>query len=65
MNLIVRARLWLGKLASFAFARVLMIFVIGFVAGVRSCSSGMAFPAIAGHSLPLGAQPAASLLHDA
>jgi hypothetical protein len=33
-NLIVRARLWLDKLLSFPYARVVMIFVIGFVAGV-------------------------------
>jgi len=40
MNLIVRARLWLGKLASFAFARVFMIFVIGFAVGVAWQSYG-------------------------
>ncbi len=33
-NLIARVWSWLGKLASFAFARVLMIFVVGFAAGV-------------------------------
>jgi hypothetical protein len=39
-NLIARVRLWLGKLVSFAFARVLMIFVLGFVAGVAWQSYG-------------------------
>ena len=39
-NLIVRVRLWLGKLVSFAFARVLMIFVVGFAAGVAWQSYG-------------------------
>ena len=33
-NLIVRARLWLDKLLSFSYARVVMIFVVGFAAGV-------------------------------
>src|SRR5262249_61651386 len=32
-NLIVRARLWLDKLLSFPYARVAMIFVVGFAAG--------------------------------
>jgi hypothetical protein len=39
-NLIARIRLWLGKLASFAFARVLMIFVVGFAAGIAWQSYG-------------------------
>jgi len=39
-NLIVRVWLWLGKLVSFAFARVLMIFVVGFAAGVAWQSYG-------------------------
>src|SRR5262245_7248466 len=44
MNLIVKARLWLGRLVAFPFAypfaRVLMIFVIGFAAGVAWQSYG-------------------------
>ena len=39
-NLITRVRLWLGKLVSFAFARVLMIFVVGFAAGIAWQSYG-------------------------
>jgi hypothetical protein len=39
-NLIVRARSWLGKLVSFPFARVLVIFVFGFAAGVAWQSYG-------------------------
>jgi hypothetical protein len=39
-NLSVSARLWLGKVVSFPFARVLMIFVIGFAAGVAWQSYG-------------------------
>lgn len=39
-NLITRMRLWLGRLFSFAFARVLLIFVIGFAAGVAWQSYG-------------------------
>src|SRR6266852_3458062 len=43
-NLIMRAQLWLGKLVSFPFAfpfaRVLMIFVVGFAAGVAWQSYG-------------------------
>jgi hypothetical protein len=39
-NLITRIRLWLGKLFSFAFARVLMIFLVGFAAGVAWQSYG-------------------------
>src|SRR5215467_2962576 len=33
-NLIVRVRLWLDKLLSFPYARVVMVFVVGFAAGV-------------------------------
>jgi hypothetical protein len=39
-NLIARVRLWLGKLVSFAFARVLMIFLIGFAVGIAWQSYG-------------------------
>jgi hypothetical protein len=39
-NLILRARLWLGKLVSFAFARVLMSFVVGLAVGVAWQSYG-------------------------
>src|SRR5713101_7273271 len=39
-NLITRVRLWLGKLVSFAFVRVLMIFIVGFAAGVAWLSYG-------------------------
>ena len=39
-NLIARVRLWLGKLVSFAFARVLMIFLVGFAAGIAWQSYG-------------------------
>ena len=63
MNLIVRARLWLGKLVSFPFARVLMIFVIGFAAGVVWQSyGGEARKTIASWSPHLGwlAPPSAS-----
>src|SRR5215471_6580444 len=50
-NLLTRARLWLGKLVSFAFARVLMIFVVGFAAGLAWQSYGAAArKAIAGWS---------------
>jgi hypothetical protein len=50
-NLIVSARSWLGKLVSFPFARVLMIFVIGFAAGIAWQSyGGAARRAIAGWS---------------
>jgi hypothetical protein len=41
-NLIARVWSWLGKFASFAFARVLMIFVIGFAAGIAWQSYGSA-----------------------
>jgi hypothetical protein len=33
-NLIERARLWLDKLLSFPYARVVMVFVVGFAAGI-------------------------------
>ena len=36
----MRAQLWLGKLVSFPFVRVLMIFVVGFAAGVAWQSYG-------------------------
>jgi hypothetical protein len=39
-NVITRACSWLGKVVSFAFARVLMIFVLGFAAGVAWQSYG-------------------------
>jgi hypothetical protein len=39
-NLILRARLWLGKLVSFDFARVLMSFVVGLAVGVAWQSYG-------------------------
>ena len=39
-NLILRARLWLGKLVSFDFARVLMSFVVGLAVGVAGQSYG-------------------------
>ena len=39
-NLIARVRLWLGKLLSFALARVLMIFIVGFAAGAAWQSYG-------------------------
>jgi hypothetical protein len=41
-NAIVRASSWLGKLVSLAFARVLLIFVVGFAAGMAWQSSGVA-----------------------
>src|SRR5712671_4511984 len=54
-NLIARVRLWLGKLVSFAFARVLMIFLVGFAAGLAWQSYGdAARKAIAGWSPRLG-----------
>jgi hypothetical protein len=50
-NLITRVRSWLGKLASIALVRVLMIFVIGFAAGAAWQSyGGAARKAIAGWS---------------
>jgi hypothetical protein len=39
-NLITRIRLWLGMLFSLAFARVLMIFLVGFAAGIAWQSYG-------------------------
>ena len=54
-NLIARVRLWLGKLVSFAFARVLMIFFVGFAAGIAWQSyGGAARKAIASWSPHLG-----------
>jgi hypothetical protein len=54
-NLIARVRLWLGKLVSFPFARVLMIFIVGFAAGIAWQSyAGAASKAIAGWSPHLG-----------
>jgi hypothetical protein len=50
-NLITRVWSWLGKLASIALVRVLMIFVIGFAAGAAWQSyGGAARKAIAGWS---------------
>ena len=54
-NLNARVRLWLGKLVSFPFARVLMIFVVGFAAGIAWQSyGGTARKAIASWSPHLG-----------
>jgi hypothetical protein len=54
-NLIARIRLWLGKLVSFAFARILMIFAVGFAAGIAWQSyGGAARKAIASWSPHLG-----------
>ena len=41
-NLIVKVRLWLDKLLSLPYARVVMIFVVGFAAGVVWHSYGSA-----------------------
>ena len=49
-NLIVRARLWLDKLLSFPYARVVMIFVAGFAAGVVWHSYGWLAPRAASAS---------------
>jgi hypothetical protein len=50
-NLITRVRSWLGRVFSFAFVRVLMIFVIGFAAGLAWQSyGGAARKAVAGWS---------------
>src|SRR5262249_39076732 len=50
-NLITTVGSWLGRLVSFAFARILMIFVIGFAAGIAWQSyGGGARKAIAGWS---------------
>ena len=62
-NLILRARLWLGKLVSFPLARVLMVFVVGFAAGMAWQSyGGEVRKTIAGWSPHLSwlAPPAAS-----
>ena len=54
-KLIARVRLWFGKLVSFAFARVLMILIVGFAAGVAWQSyGGAARKAIASWSPHLG-----------
>jgi hypothetical protein len=54
-NLIARVRLWLGKLVSFPFSRVLMIFIVGFAAGIAWQSyGGAARKAIASWSPHLG-----------
>src|SRR5258708_14476683 len=54
-NLITRVRLSLGKLVSFAFVRVLVIFVVSFAAGFAWQSyGGAARKAIAGWSSHLG-----------
>jgi hypothetical protein len=66
-NLIVRARLWLDKLLSFPYARVVMIFVVGFAAGVGWHSYGSAVrTTIASWSPYLGwlAPPAASASYE-
>jgi len=48
---ITRARSWLGKLVSFAFTRVLIVFVVGFAAGmVWQTHGGGVRQAIAGWS---------------
>jgi len=50
-NLVTRARSWFGKVVSFAVARVLVIFFIGFAAGLAWQSySGPVRKAIAGWS---------------
>ena len=55
LKLMARARAWLGKLVSFTFARFLMIFFIGFAAGIAWHSyGGAARKAIAGWSPHLG-----------
>ena len=54
-NVIARVRSWLGKLISFASARVLLIFFVGFAAGLAWQSyGGAARKAIAGWSPRLG-----------
>ncbi len=66
-NLIGRVRLWLDKLLSFPYARVVMIFVVGFAAGVVWQSYGGAVrTTIASWSPYLGwlAPPAASASYD-
>ena len=55
LNLIMRAQLWLGKVAPFAFARFLMIFFIGVAATLAWQSyGGAARKAVAGWSPHLG-----------
>jgi hypothetical protein len=60
-NLVLRARLSLGKLVSFAFARALMIFVVGLAVGVALSYGGEVRKTIASWSPHLGwlAPPAA------
>jgi hypothetical protein len=54
-NLIARVWSWFGKLVSSAFVRVLMIFIVGFAAGIAWQSyGGAARKAIAGWSPHLG-----------
>jgi hypothetical protein len=65
-NLIARIRLWLGKLVSFAFARVLMIFIVGFTAGIAWQSyGGAARKAVASWSPHLGWLAPAATAGDA
>jgi hypothetical protein len=66
-NLIVRARLWLDNLLSLPYARVVMIFAVGFAAGIVWQSYGRAVrTTIASWSPHLGwlAPPAASASYD-
>jgi hypothetical protein len=66
-NLIVRARLWLDRLLSFPYARVVMIFVVGFAAGIVWQSYGSAArTTVASWSPLLGwlAPPAASASYE-
>jgi hypothetical protein len=66
-NLITRVRLWLDKVLSFRYARIVMICVVSFAAGVVWQSySGAARAAIASWSTYLGwlAPPAASASYD-
>jgi hypothetical protein len=66
-NLITRVRLWLDKLLSFPYARVVMIFVVGFAVGVVWQSYGRAVrTTIANWSPYLGwlGPPAASASYE-
>jgi hypothetical protein len=66
-NLIMRVRLWLDKLLSFPYARVVMIFVVGFAAGlVWDSYAGPVRTTIGGWSPYLAwvAPPAASASYD-
>jgi hypothetical protein len=51
-NLILKVRLWIDKLLSFPYARVVMIFVVGFAAGVVWQSYGSAVRATIASSSP-------------